>query len=66
AGVVVDTSVTGNALNQAGIVGLAGVAVPAFVKLPRTVRQVAGSSGHKGIRCLVVSAGSPDLAAANN
>ncbi|MCH8870045.1 MAG: hypothetical protein IIC85_10060 [Chloroflexi bacterium] len=61
-----DTSEAGNALNQADIVGLTGAAVPAFVKPPRTVSQVAGSSGHNGIRCPVVSAGSPHRAATNN
>ena len=67
AGVVVDTSEAGNALNQADIVGgLTGAAVPAFVKPPRIVSQVAGSSGHNGIRGPVVSAGSPHRAATNN
>jgi len=46
AGLIVDASVTSNAFIYAAVVSLASVALFAFVKLPKTVNQLAGSSGH--------------------
>ena len=45
AGRIVDASVTSNAFVFAGIVSLASVVLFAFVKLPKTVNQVAESAG---------------------
>lgn len=46
AGIIVDASVTSNAFIFAAVVSLASVVVFSFVKLPKTVNQVASSSGH--------------------
>ena len=44
AGAIVDASVTSNAFIYAGVVSLSSVVVFAFVKLPKTINQVASSS----------------------
>jgi len=46
AGLIVDASVTSNAFIFAAVVSLASVVIFAFVRLPKTVNQEAGSSRH--------------------